>query len=176
MAKRIIVPEEKIDRAILFLRSKRVMLDADLALVFGTTTKRLNERVKRNIDRFPADFLFQISNDEKEWVVANCDHLGQLKFSPTNPYAFTEHGTIMVAAILNTPIAIDASVTVVRAFVKLREILLQNKDLAKRLNEMEAKYDHQFKVVFDAIRKLMQLPAKEIKRHRIGYRRSNEND
>ena len=176
MARRTIVPAEKIDRAILFPRSKRVMLDADLALVFGTTTKRLNERVKRNADRFPADFLFQLTDEEKEWVVANCDHLRQLKFSPVNPYAFTEHGTIMAAAILNTPIAVEASVVVVRAFVKLREILSQNKDLAKKLSDMEAKYDHQFKVVFEAIRKLMQLPSKDVKRPRVGYRRANEKD
>lgn len=176
MAKRTIVPAEKIDRAILFLRSKRVMLDADLAMVFGTTTKRLNQQVKRNIDRFPTDFLFQLTDEEKEWVVTNCDHLKQLKFSSTNSFAFTEHGTIMLAAIINTPVAVEASVTVVRAFVKLREILSQNKDLAKKMNEMEAKYDQQFKVVFDAIRKLMQLPLIEAKRPRIGYRRSNEKE
>ena len=82
----------------------------------------------------------------------------------------------MVAAILNTAVAVESSVAVVRAFVKLREILSQNKDLAKKLNEMEAKYNHQFKVVFEAIRKLMQLPPKDIKRERIGYRRSNEKD
>ena len=91
MAKKTIVPAEKIDRAILFLRSKRVMLDADLAVIFGTSTKRINERVKRNFDRFPADFIFQLTDEEKDWVVANCDHLKQLRFSPVNPYAFTEH-------------------------------------------------------------------------------------
>jgi len=109
-------------------------------------------------------------------VVTNCDHLKQLRFSLVNPYAFTEHGTIMVAMILNTPVAADASVAIVRAFIKLREILSQNKDLAKRMNELEAKYDHQFKVVFQAIRKLMQLPPKGPKRPRIGYRRSDEKD
>jgi ORF6N domain len=176
MARKIIVPAEKIDRAILFLRSKRVMLDADLAMVFGTTTKRLNERVKRNIKRFPADFLFQLTDEEKEWVVANCDHLKQLKFSSSLPFAFTEHGTIMVATILSTPASIEASVAIVRAFVKLREILLQNKGMAKKLNDIEAKYNHKFKVVFEAIRKLMQLPGPETKRQRIGYRRSNEKD
>ncbi len=85
MAKRIVVPYEKIDRAILLIRNKRVMLDADLALVFGTTTKRLNERVRRNTDRFPSDFFFQLTKEEKDWAVANCDHLGQLKFSTVNP-------------------------------------------------------------------------------------------
>ena len=176
MVKKAIIPEEKIDRAILYIRGKKVMLDADLAMVFGTSTKRINERVKRNIDRFPADFLFQLTNEEKDWVVSNCDHLKQLKFSSVNPFAFTEHGTIMLATILNTPVAVEASVAVVRAFVKLREILLQNKDLSKKVNELESKYDQQFKIVFDAIRKLMQLPAKDIKRQRIGYRRSNEKD
>jgi len=176
MAKKAIVPAEKIDRAILFLRNKRVMLDADLAMIFGTTTKRLNERVKRNSRRFPIDFFFQLTAEEKEWVVANCDHLKQLKYSAVNPLAFTEHGTIMVAFILNTPVAVEASVAVVRAFGKLREILSEHKDLAKRIDAMEAKYDNQFKVVFDAVRKLMQLPLKDSKRTRIGYRRSNEND
>lgn len=175
MAKKSVIPAEKIDRAILLLRGKRVMLDADLALIFGTTTKRLNERVKRNSHRFPVDFFFQLTAEEKEWVVANCDHLQQLKYSPVKPFAFTEHGTIMVAFILNTPVAVEASVAVVRAFGKLREILYEHKDLAKRIDAMESKYDHQFKVVFDAIRKLMQLPPKDIKRNRIGYRRSNDN-
>src|SRR5574337_146589 len=90
MAKKAIIPAEKIDRAILLLRNKRVMLDADLALVFGTTTKKLNQQVKRNIDRFPSDFLFQLTDEEKEWVVTNCDHLKQLKFSSVNPYARSE--------------------------------------------------------------------------------------
>jgi hypothetical protein len=109
-------------------------------------------------------------------VVTNCDHLRQLRFSVATPYAFTEHGTIMVAMVLNTPVAAEASVAIVRAFVKLREVLFQNKDLAKKLGELEAKYDHQFKTVFEAIRKLMQLPLKETKRRRIGYRRADEKD
>jgi ORF6N domain len=87
MAKKIIVPTVKIDRAIIFLRGKRVMLDADLAMVFGTTTKRLNQQVKRNMKRFPPGFLFQLTNEEKEWVVTNCDHLRQLRFSSVNPFA-----------------------------------------------------------------------------------------
>lgn len=175
MTKKTVIPSEKIDRAILVLRSKRVMLDADLAIVFGTTTKRINERVRRNLDRFPHDFLFQLTNEEKEWVVANCDHLSKLKYSPVNPYAFTEHGTIMVATLLNTPVAVEASVAVVRAFIKLREILMKDKDLSKRLNDLEAKYDSHFKIVFDAIRKLMQTPQ-PAKRNRIGCRRSTDND
>ena len=107
MAKKAVVSSGKIDRAILLIRNKRVMLDADLALVFGTTTKRLNKRVKRNLARFPNDFFFQLTTAEKEEVVANCDHLRQLRFSPVNPYAFTEHGTIRLAAILSTQVERD---------------------------------------------------------------------
>ena len=109
-------------------------------------------------------------------MVTICDHLRQLKFSPANPFAFTEYGTIMLAMMINTPVAVEASIFIVNAFVKLREILFQNKELSKKLNELEAKYDHQFKMVFEAIRKLMQLPPKETKRPRIGYKRSNEKD
>src|SRR5215471_16903462 len=97
MKKRSIIPSQKIDRAILFLRKKRVMLDADLATIFGTTTKHINQQVKRNIDRFPQDFFFRLTKEEKDWVVANCDHLKQLRFSSQLPFAFTEHGAIMVA-------------------------------------------------------------------------------
>lgn len=109
---------------------------------------------------------------EKAEVVANCDHLKRLKFSPTLPYAFTEHGAIMLASVLNSPIAVQTSVLVVRAFVKLREMLATHKDLAKKLEEIEKKYDAQFKVVFDAIRELMRPP--ETKRRKIGFRRERE--
>lgn len=108
-------------------------------------------------------------------MVANCDHLRQLRFSPVNPYAFTGHGTIMVVTILNTPVAVEASVAVVRPSSNYVGYFYK-KGLAKRLNELEAKYDHQFKIVFETIRELMQLPGRNTKRPRIGYRRSNEKD
>ena len=95
-----IIPGEKIDRAILLIRGHKVMLDTDLAEIYGVKTSRLNEQVKRNSDRFPEDFMFQLTDQEKEEVIANCDHLVKIKFSRTNPYAFTEHGTIMLASIL----------------------------------------------------------------------------
>ena len=101
------VPMEKIQQSILLIRGKRVMLDADLAQLYGVSTKRLNEQVKRNRDRFPEDFMFQLTVAEKTEVVAKCDHLAKLKYSPTHPYAFTEHGAIMLAAVLNTPRAIE---------------------------------------------------------------------
>jgi hypothetical protein len=112
-----LIPVERIERSIFLIRGQKVMLDADLAELYGVTTKRLNEQVKRNRGRFPADFMFQFAAKEKIEVVANCDHLSKLKFSPVLPNAFTEHGAIMVASVLNTPRAIQTSVLVVRAFV-----------------------------------------------------------
>ena len=101
-----IIPVERIERAILLIRGQKVMLDADLATLYCVTTKRLNEQVKRNRDRFPDDFMFQLTEEEKEKVVANCDHLKKLKFSPSLPYAFTEHGVVMLASILNSIVAV----------------------------------------------------------------------
>ncbi len=98
--------EGRIEKAIFIFRGQKVMLDIDLADIYGVKTKRLNEQVKRNLSRFPTDFMFQLSDEEKLEVVANCDHLSKIKFSPSNPFAFTEHGAIMLASVLNTPLAI----------------------------------------------------------------------
>ena len=144
------------------------MIDADLAALYGVSTKRLNEQIKRNRRRFPEDFVFRLSRAERDEVVANCDHLARLKFSPTLPYAFTEHGALMAASVLDTTRAVQVSVYVVRAFVRLREAVLDHKDLAERLSALEARYDRQFKVVFDAIRQLMQ-PPEPSQRRRIGF-------
>lgn len=165
-----LIPVEFIEKKILLIRGQKVMLDADLSDLYGVETKRLNEQVRRNIKRFPEDFMFQLSAQEKMEVVANCDHLSKLKFSPNLPYAFTEHGAIMVASVLNTPLTVDVSVQVVRAFVKLREMISTHKDLAKKLEDLEKKYDSQFKLVFDAIRQLMAPPEPKKKRA-IGFGR-----
>ena len=162
-----LVPMERIERAIFLIRGQKVMLDADLAELYGVLTKVLNQAVKRNKERFPVDFMFQLTKEEKDEVVTNCDHLKRLKFSPTLPHAFIEHGAIMLATILNSPIAVQASIQVVRAFVRLRQMLASNADLARKLDTLERKYDAQFKVVFDAIRQLM-TPS-EPKRKRIGF-------
>jgi hypothetical protein len=163
-----IVPEERITQGILMIRGQKVMLDADLAALYGVPTKRLNEQVKRNHERFPDDFMFQLIVEEKERVVANCDHLARLKFSPAMPNAFTEHGAIMAASVLNTPRAVEMSVYVVRAFVRLRQMLASNAELAGKLTALEKEYDAQFKVVFDAIRELMTPPESKKKRS-IGF-------
>lgn len=167
-----LIPQEVIEKKILLIRSEKVMLDSDLAELYGVTTKRLNEQVKRNRSRFPSDFMFQLTETEKSEVVANCDHLKKLKFSSGLPYAFTEHGAIMLATILNSPVAVQASIHIVRAFVRLRQILASNAELAKKLESLEKKYDSQFKIVFDAIRQLMSPP--ETKKQKIGFRRKGE--
>ncbi len=151
------------------IRGHRVLLDTDLAELYGVTTKRLNEQLKRNRERFPEDFMFKLTLTEKMEVVANCDHLRKLKFSSTLPNAFTEHGAIMVANILKSKRAVQVSIQVVRAFVKLRTILLNNKELVKKLIALEKKYDHQFKVVFEAIRQLMVPPPYPSKK--IGFKK-----
>ena len=170
--KAFIVPVEKIERSILFIREEKVMLDVDLANLYGVTTKRLNEQVKRNRNRFPEDFMFQLIEKEKAEVVANCDHLKMLKFSPHLPYAFTEHGASMLATVLNSPVAVQASIQVVRAFIKLREMMATHKEFARKLDEMEKKDDAQFKIVFDAIRQLMSPPEKH--KRKVGFLREKE--
>jgi len=166
----MIFPVERIERTILLIRNQKVILDADLAKLYGVTTKRLNQQVKRNIARFPEDFMFQLTSEEKMEVVANCDHLSRLKFSPASPYAFTEHGAIMAASVLNTPHAIEASIFVVRAFVKFREMITTHKELARNLAELESRlqnHDEQIQTILEAIRQLMIPPERP--RKKIGF-------
>lgn len=132
-----------IERRIILIRGEKVIVDADLATFYGVTTKRLNEQVKRNRDRFPEDFVFQLTIPEKSELVANCDHLSRLRFARTLPYAFTEHGAIMAASVLNSRRAVEVSLFVVRAFVKLRRVLSEHQTLARRLDDLERKLaDH----------------------------------
>lgn len=173
MEEKALIPIERINRAIIFLRGHKVMLDTDLAEIYNVKTSRLNEQVKRNFERFPPDFMFQLTEEEKAEVIANCDHLEKLKYSKTNPYAFTEHGAIMLATVLNTTTAVQTSILIVRAFVKLREILSSHKELSGKLTEMEQKYDKQFRIVFKAIRELMQQETFRKDRPRIGFKIGN---
>ena len=171
MAKSL-VPIERIQNSILFVRGQKVMIDRDIAELYGVETRRLNEQVKRNKGRFPEDFMFQVTKKEKDWIVANCDHLQILKFSRTNPYAFTEHGAVMLASILNTEIAVQASIQVVRAFVKLRKLLISNEQLSRKLIQLEKKYDNQFNIVFKALKQLIDQP--EPKKREIGFKKPGE--
>ena len=172
MAKRQVslIPAERIERSILLIRGQKVLLDSDLASLYGVTTKRLNEQAKRNSERFPVDFMFQLNGEEHEALRSQIATLktGRGQHRKYRPYVFTEHGAIMAANVLNSPRAIEMSVYVVRAFVRLREVLATHKDLARKLEQLEKKYDAQFHVVFDAIRQLM-TPAPETKKARIGF-------
>lgn len=167
-----LTPVEMIEKKILLIRGHRVMIDSDLSSLYGVTTKRLNEQVKRNRDRFPEEFMFQLTEREKAEVVANCDHLKRLKFSPNLPNAFTEHGAIMLATVLNSPLAVQTSIQIVKTFVKLRQMLADNSALARKLIDLEKKYDRQFRSVFDAIRQLM-TPSQPPRR-KIGFRGAKE--
>ena len=173
MAEKALIPLERIERAILRLRGHNVMLDADLARLYGVTTKRFNEQVKRNAGRFPADFMFQLTQQEyahlrSQIATSSATGHGGRRHPP---YVFTEHGAIMAANVLNSPRAVQVSILVVRAFVRLRRMLQSNAELAKKLDELEAKYDAQFRVVFQAIRELMMPPP--VLRKRIGFRLGN---
>lgn len=151
------------------------MLDRDLASLYGVTTRRLNEQVRRNPRKFPDDFRFQLLPAEKSEVVAKCDHLRSLKYSPGLPSAFTEHGAIQAANVLNSDTATEMSVQVVRAFVRLRRLMVDHRALAAKLAELDARIgtqDKQLAAVVSAIRQLTapQSPAHDRK---IGYHRGN---
>ena len=169
--KRAMVPVGKIEQRILLIRGEKVIVDADLSEFYGVPTKRLNEQVKRNKDRFPDDFMFQISAEEKSEVVANCDHLSKLKYSKSLPYAFTEHGAIMAASVLNSKKAVEVSVYIVRAFVKLRRMVGENKELSMRIVKIDrhlAEHDEHIIELIKAIKQLLK-PEPPPKKRRIGY-------
>ena len=172
MSDRDLVPVERIERTIFILRGQKVILDEMLASLYGVTTKRLNEQLKRNIGRFPPDFMFQLtakefSNLKSQIATSSFGWGGRRKL----PLAFTEHGAIMAASVLHSPKAIEMSVLVVRAFVKLRNLLAAHRQLATKLEELEKKlstHDAQIVVLFDAIRGLMVPPIRP--KRRIGFR------
>ena len=172
-----VIPVERIERAILSIRGEKVMLDRDLAELYGVETRVLNQAVKRNADRFPEDFMFQLTAGEAEAVRRSRSQSVILKRGENIkylPYAFTEHGALMLANVLNSERAAQTSVQVVRAFVRLRQMLASNAELARRLEAMEKKYDRRFKIVFDAIRQLMSPP--EPKRREIGFHVKYDDD
>ena len=168
--KQSLIPQERIQSLILIVRGHRVIVDADLAELYGVTTKALNQAVKRNRKRFPQDFMFRLNKKEKNEVVTNCDHLARLKFSPVLPYVFTEYGALMLANVLNSDRAAETSVFVVRAFVHLREMLDSNRKLADKMAELERRivtHDEEIQVIFEAIRQLLS-PQKTMQRQ-IGF-------
>lgn len=165
----VTVPIERIEKAIFLIRGEKVMLDRDLASLYGVTTSVLKQAVRRNIERFPSDFMFVLDETEFEiwrsqFVISNADRKG-LRYAPM---AFTEQGVAMLSSVLRSKRAVLVNIEIMRAFVQLRQMLSSNAELAKQLSELERKYDRQFKVVFDAIRQMM-IPSEQ-KRKQIGFR------
>ncbi|MDY6839368.1 MAG: ORF6N domain-containing protein [Thermodesulfobacteriota bacterium] len=162
-----IVPVEQVERMIFLLRGQKVMVDADLATLYGIPTKVLNQAVTRNKRRFPSDFMFRLTKEERHELVTNCDRLQRLKHSSAFPRAFTEQGVAMLSTVLNSDRAIQVNIEIMRGFVSLRQMLDAHKDLRRKLAELEKKYDDQFKIVFEAMAELMTPPEKP--RRRIGF-------
>lgn len=172
-----IIRIQRAERLILLIRGQKVILDSDLAELYGVPTKRLNEQVRRNRGRFPSDFMFQLTEPEKREVVANCDHLARLRFSPGLPYVFTEHGAIMAASVLKSERAIQTSIFVVRAFIRLKQTLASQEGLAvkvKRLQKTVQNHDKQIVAIVDTIQLLMP-PAEEPPKEPFGFRRARKN-
>jgi hypothetical protein len=161
---------EKIEQAIYVIRGEKVMLDRDLARLYEVSTAALNQAVRRNRERFPQDFMFQLTASEVAELNRSQIVIGSQKHRDprSRPYAFTEQGVAMLSAVLRSNCAISVSIEIMRAFVKLRQLLVSNTELARRLDELESKYDKQFKIVFAAIRQLMAKPSKD--RKEIGFR------
>jgi len=163
---KVLIPVERIEQKILLLRGQKALLDRDLAALYGVETRALNQAVKRNRDRFPPDFMFQLTRDEIMRISQSVISSPELKYSNT-VYAFTEQGVAMLSGVLNSPRAIQVNIAIMRAFVRLRQLLATHADLARKLDELEKKYDEQFRVVFEALRELMNPP--EPPRKGIGF-------
>lgn len=166
-----LVPIEIIENKILLIRGRKVIIDVDLAALYGTTTKALNQATKRNKARFPEDFMFQLTDKEKMEVVTNCDHLSKLKFSATLPYVFTEHGVIMAASVLNSEKAVQISVYVVRVFVKLRQILIEDKSLASKIIKLEKQIEAHDVAIHSLVTAIKELATSilPVRRKKIGF-------
>jgi hypothetical protein len=152
-----LIPQEIIQNKILFFRGTKVMLDSDLARLYGVPTFRLNESVKRNRTRFPKDFMFQLTRKEFRILISQFA-ISSWGGRRKRPYAFTEHGILMLSSVLNSERAVEVNIQIMRTFAKLRQLMLKHADLRKKIQEMEKKYDGQFQIVFKAIKELLESP------------------
>jgi hypothetical protein len=170
------IPAERIEKAILRIRDQKVLLDTDLAGLYGVETKVMVQAVKRNVVRFPDDFMFQLTPAEytllRSQIVTTKGRGGRR----TPPYAFTEQGVAMLSSVLRSERAVEVNIEIMRAFVRLREMISSHIELSRKLDALEQKYDHQFKIVFEAIRQLMAPSPEPIKKRRIGFHGGSEAD
>jgi hypothetical protein len=168
-----IEPIERIENKIFLIRGQKVMLDRDLAELYGVETKYLNRQVKRNRERFPKEYMFQLTKAEKDELVTNWHRFNSIKHSTSLPYAFTEHGVAMLSAVLNSEQAIKVSILIINTFIRLRRILANHKELARKIEELERKYgkhELEISVVFKVLKRLIQKPVVEQKpRKQIGF-------
>jgi len=162
-----VLPAERIERLIYLINNQKIMLDRNLAELYGVETRALKQAVKRNIDRFPSDFMFTLSDKEVDNMVSQNVIPSKSYFGGALPMAFSEQGVAMLSTVLNSKRAVQVNIEIMRTFVRFRKILLSNKNLSQRLDELEKKYDRQFKIVFDAIRQLMAPETKQ--KYRIGF-------
>jgi hypothetical protein len=173
MAKEVVIPDERIENAILLLLGHKIILGSSLAKLYDVAPKALVQAVKRNTARFPEDFMFQLTREEFENLKSQTVTSSWGGARRATPYAFTEQGVAMLSSVLRSDRAVLVNVAIMRTFVKMRQMLATHADLARRLNALETKYDAQFRVVFDAIRRLMEPAPEKPKRH-IGFGRENE--
>ena len=171
---RISIPEESVISKIYLIRGKKVMFDFDLASLYNVENRVLKQAVKRNSDRFPGDFMFQLTKNEWHKVITICDNLPEtVKYSPVTPFAFTEQGVAMLSGILKSKKAIQINIAIMRAFVFVRQYALTHKDLTEKLKELENKYDKQFADVYEALNYLLEKDKEQItqkERKRIGFK------
>ena len=174
MADKSLIPVDRLEKAILLIRGQKIMLDADLASLYGVETRVLVQAVRRNLERFPEDFMFQLSKEEVDFLRSHIVTLkrGRGQHSKYLPYAFTEQGVAMLSSVLRSQRAIRVNIEIMRAFIRLRQMLASHAELARKLEALEEKYDAQFQEVFEAIRRLMAPP--EPKRRAIGFRKGDE--
>lgn len=165
---KLIVAQKIIESRILFMRGKKVMLDRDLAQLYEVETKAFNQAVKRNIERFPDDFMFQLTKEEADSSRSQFVTLKRGQNIKYLPYAFTEHGILMLSSVLNSKRAIQVNIQIMRTFTRLRELMVAHRDLHEKIERLEKKYNHQFKIVFEAIKKLLDPPQKP--KEPIGFR------
>lgn len=168
---------QKVQEKIYEIRGQKVMLDFNLATLYEVENRALKQAVKRNMERFPDDFMFQLSKNEWQEVITNCDNLPEtVKFSPTPPFAFTEQGVSMLSSVLRSKKAIQVNIAIMRAFVFIRQYALSHKDLTDRLKELESKYDQQFNDIYDALNYLLQkdkVEQDQRQRRKIGFKHTD---
>lgn len=168
-----LVPQETIEQKIFLIRGKKVMLDRDLAFIYGVETRVFNQAVKRNIKRFPDDFMFQLKKEEAHSLRSQFVTLKRGEHYKYLPYVFTEQGVAMLSSVLNSDRAIEVNIQIIRTFVKLREMIVSNKELRKRMDKLEEKYDKRFKAVFDVLKGLIEKSPesdKSLNKREIGFR------